>query len=146
MFFGLPEFELKKLQIIQNSAARLVSRIKKSEHITPILKRLHWLPVTKRLEFKIACLVYKVIHGVAPAYLGELLEIQSSTRTLRSTTSGVVNLQQPIGKTKYYGDRSFTIYAPRLWNRLPTTVRSADTSENFKTFLKTHLFKEYYVV
>ena len=83
--------------------------------------------------------------GMAPGYRCELLLVQLSTHTLHSTTFGVVCLQQQIGRTKYYGDRSFTIYAPRLRNRLPTAIRLADRYENFKTHLKNHLFKEHYL-
>ena len=141
LLFGLPEFELRKLQVIQNSAARLVTRIKIFEHITPVLKSLHWLPVNKRLEVKVLCLVYKILKGIAPGYLCELLSVKSTTCTLRSTFSGAVCVQQPLGKTKYCGDRSFTIFAPCLWNGLPATIRSADTIEIFKTSLKTHLLR-----
>ena len=141
---GLPEFELRKLQVIQNSAARLLTRTKKSEHITPVLKCLHLLPVHERLEFKVLCLVYKVIQGVAPAYICELLHVKTSSRSLRSTSSGVVCLKQPLSKTNYYGSRSFSVHAPLLWNALPKALRAAGSFNLFKTSLKTHLFKRYF--
>ena len=141
LLYGLPSQQLKKLQLIQNSAARLVTRTKKTEHITPILSSLHWLPIYKRTEFKILCLTYKVVHGMAPVYLTDLLSVRTPGRLLRSTTEGVITLHQPICNTVYYGERSFAVCAPRLWNKLPFGVRTSPNFNVFKSNLKTHLFK-----
>ena len=61
--------KLGKLQRLQNAAARLVCTVSRYDHITPSLINLHWLPVTNRIEFKIAMLVHKYIYGVSPQYL-----------------------------------------------------------------------------
>ena len=53
LLYGLPEYLLKKLQLVQNNAARLVLKKKKYDHITPLLKNLHWLPVNQRIVYKI---------------------------------------------------------------------------------------------
>ena len=53
-------------------AARVVSRVRRSEHITPVLEDLHWLPVSQREVFKTALMVWKCVHGVAPVYLSDL--------------------------------------------------------------------------
>ena len=53
VLFGLPKYQLKKLQYVQNTAARIVSQVGKFEHITPVLLDLHWLPVHYRIMFKI---------------------------------------------------------------------------------------------
>ena len=63
---GLPQNLLQKLLYVQNFGARLLSFTQKTEHITPILKELHWLPVAVRIEFKILVLVFKAYHGIAP--------------------------------------------------------------------------------
>ena len=73
ILLGLPSYEFEKLQRLQNTAARLTVRAKKSAHITPVLKSLHWLPVKERIIFKILLVTYKIVHGFAPAYLNELL-------------------------------------------------------------------------
>ena len=52
--------KLKKLQSVQNAAARLITHSKKYDHITPILKELHWLPVEERIIFKNLLLVKKI--------------------------------------------------------------------------------------
>ena len=101
LLYGLPNYQISKLQSIQNAAARLVTRTRKTEHITPLLRRLHWLPLQKRVEFKILCLTYKVLNDMAPVYLRELLNIRSSGRTLRSTSDGAYTLHQPIVNTVF---------------------------------------------
>ena len=141
LLFGLPLHQIRKLQLLQNSAARLITRTKKRDHITPILRELHWLPIQLRIEFKINCFTFKIIHGMAPNYLAELLTIRSSGRTLRSN---VRNLHQPIGNTKFYGDRAFHICAPRLWNALPPSIRVLDNFQTFKTHLKAFLFAGFF--
>ena len=79
---------------------------------------------------------------MAPVYLNELLSVRAPGRTLRSTAEGALSFHQPIGNTAFYGDRSFAICAPRLWNRLPPDLRCAKNLNVFKSCLKTHLFKE----
>ena len=85
LLFGLPDVLINKLQRLQNTAARKVTGIKKFEHITPVLHQLHCLPVRQRMVFKILLLTYRALHGLAPAYLEELLELHSPVRTLRSS-------------------------------------------------------------
>ena len=70
---GLPKYLVKRLQSVQNAAARLVSGLKKYEHISPVLHQLHWLPVEKRIIFKILLMVFKCLHNIAPTYLCDLI-------------------------------------------------------------------------
>ena len=56
LLYGLPSSKLKRLQRIQNTAARIIMRTRKYDHITPVLKQLHWLPISQRIEFKILLL------------------------------------------------------------------------------------------
>ena len=104
----------------------------KSTIITPVLKDLHWLPIRKRIEFKILLLTFKCMQGCAPLYLRELLIKQANTRTLGSNTKNV--LQIPHTYLKRCGDRAFCAYAPRLWNELLDNIKAADsvqeTAEN----------------
>ena len=71
---------LNKLQRIQNAAARLVSGRRKFDHITPVLRELHWLPVRQRVTFKIATLVFKCLHEQAPSYLARAVASKSVIR------------------------------------------------------------------
>jgi hypothetical protein len=84
LLYGLPDSKISKLQRIQNSAARLVTRSKSRDHITPILHDLHWLPVKYRIIYKTLVLTFKCIHGLAPVYLQELVQLYQPTCCLRS--------------------------------------------------------------
>ena len=75
---GVSGHLLQRLQSVQNAAARLVTGARRSEHVTPILRQLHWLPVRQRIIFKTAVLVYKCRHGMAPPYLSTYCEPASS--------------------------------------------------------------------
>ena len=79
ILYGLPNCDLDKLYSVQKLAARLITGIRKYDHITPLLKQLHWLPVKRRIEYKIVSLVFKCLQGTAPEYLSELLERQIIT-------------------------------------------------------------------
>ena len=88
MLHNLPFCEVKKIQRIQNTAARLIYRRSKFCHITPLLKELHWLTVTYRIQFKILVVTYKVLHGMAPAYLEDMvLPCNNARYGLRSASS-----------------------------------------------------------
>ena len=82
LLYGTPAVHLKlgKLQRLQNAAARLVCTVSRYDHITPSLLNLHWLPVTHRIEFKIAMVVHKCIYGVSPQYLLDLIKIKESSQ------------------------------------------------------------------
>ena len=142
LFIGIPGKTIQKLQYIQNSAARVLMRARKHEHIIPILRSLHWLPVSSRINYKILLLTHRCIHGHAPTYLQELITLQSSTRTLRSTNT--LLLQVHSTRLSTMGDRAFCSAAPRLWNSLPTQLRATQSLDSFKTGLKTFLYRKAY--
>ena len=139
LLYGLPMELINKLQRIQNTGARIIMRTKRRDHITPVLIGLHWLPVHRRIEYKILMHTYKALHGVAPQYIRDMLQIYQPTRSLRSETT--TTLVIPRTRTVMYGDRSFRKAAGTLWNSLPLTVRESPTLETFKKNLKTHLFR-----
>ena len=138
LYLGLPQSSLRRLQLVQNAAARLLTGTRRHEHITPILASLHWLPVIFRIQFKIVLFVYKALNGLAPAYITELVQPHSAQRSLRSSNKGL--LYVPHSRLKQRGDRAFAIAAPRLWNQLPLDIRSAPSISGFKSRLKTHLY------
>ena len=139
---GIPQNLLRRLQSVMNAAARLIYPSSRFDHITPLLKRLHWLKAKERIDFKVAVLVYKCLHGTAPPYLaGELsrsADVQGRSR-LRSASSSQLVVRRTSRST--LGDRSFVVAGPRLWNNLPQHVTSASSLQVFKNRLKTHLFK-----
>ena len=112
---------------------------KKRDHVTAILKELHWLPVDQRVVFKVLLLTYKALHDEGPVYLKELLHWHVPSRSLRSSSANL--LVVPSSKLITYGDRFFHVAAPTLWNKLPLIVRNSSSCDVFKNNLKTHLFK-----
>ena len=143
LLYGVTAENLKKLQVVQNSAAKMILKKCKYEEATPLLKDLHWLPVQKRIEFKIATLVFKCLHELAPPYLQELLKLKSPCRNLRSS-SDVLCLEIPRTKLKA-GERSFYFSGPHIWNALPLEIRKAESLETFKKKLKTYYFTLYFL-
>ena len=139
LLYGLPKYLINRLQLLQNSAARLVTLTRRQEHITPILRSLHWLPVHYRIVFKILLLTYKALNGLAPDYIRDLLKYSDSRRTLRSSSNRL--LDEPRANLKTYGERAFSVAAPRLWNKLPLQIRLSSSEAVFKANLKTYLFK-----
>ena len=145
LLFGLADVLINKLQRLQNTAARMVTRTKKSDHITPVLHQLHWLPVQQRINvFKILLLTYRALHGLAPAYFEELLELYSPVRTLRSSADKW-QLAVPGTRSPRYGDRAFSACASRVWNSIPLDIRNCGTLSTFKRRLKTYLFSNFLV-
>ena len=142
LLYGIPDSTLVHLQRLQNSAARLVSRVRKSEHITPVLRSLHWLPVRQRIAFKILLMSHKVIYGNAPVYLQDLVQLYKPSRLLRS--SSTCSLVPAKYKTVTYGSRAFAVSSATLWNQLPSELKDCDETSLFKTKLKTFLFKQAY--
>ncbi len=134
---GLPKKSIRQLQLIQNAAARVLTKTKKVDHITPVLRSLHWLPVCQRIDFKILLLVYKALNGLGPKYISDLLLRYEPSRPLRSSGAGLLSV--PRVKTKQ-GEAAFSYYAPYIWNKLPDNCRSAETVSSFKSRLKTFLF------
>ena len=139
---GLPACSLKPLQLIQNAAARLIFNQPKFSHVSPLLRSLHWLPVAARTEYKTLTLAFKASKGMAPPYLKKLVKDYKPTRTLRSADKGM--LATPTLKTpgqKSTRPRQFALLAPKLWNDLPVTLRTAESLPSFCRGLKTHLFR-----
>ena len=88
LLYGLPKYQISKLQRVQNAAARLITNTKKYDHITPALYNLHWLPVFYRIYFKILILTFKPIYNMSPSYTSNLVSIKScSVYSLRSNSS-----------------------------------------------------------
>ena len=143
LYTGLPKKTIQKLQRVQNAAARVLTKTKKYDHITPVLRSLHWLPLSERVEFKINLLVYKSLNGLGPKYLLNLLTPYQPSRTLRSSGKGLLTVYN--SKTKH-GKASFRYCAAHSWNKLPETLRYAPNVATFKSRLKTFLFCQAYEI
>jgi exonuclease III len=141
LLYHLPSRLLRKLQRVQNTAARIVTRSPKHCSITSVLQELHWLPVSARIEFKICTVTWKALNGRAPAYIVDLLTPHTTGRRLRSADQALLHV--PRCRVNY-GERAFSIAAPRLWNGLPAYLRKVQHFDSFKSKLKTHYFTKSY--
>ncbi|KAK6168440.1 hypothetical protein SNE40_020971 [Patella caerulea] len=139
LLYQLPASDINRLQKIQNKAARIVSLTKQSEHITPVLQNLHWLPVYQRIHFKIGLLTFNCLNNsCSPQYLNELLTPYKPFRNLRSAEKNLLHV--PTVKTKM-GERAFVYASANVWNALPSNVKNSANVAVFKRNLKTELFK-----
>ena len=139
LYSGISQTNLNKLQRIQNSLARVITNTtSKYQHITPTLKKLHWLPIKQRIDYKTCLLTYKTLTNQQPTYLYNSLSFPSHSVSTRSSDSLV--LSNPYVRSSL-GKRAFSVIGPRLWNSLPPDTRNSSSLPIFRSILKTHLFK-----
>ena len=138
---GLPQATIDPLQRVQNAAARLVAGIGTRDHITPVLRDLHWLPIKLRVQYKLCVLMHLVRIGRSPAYLADMVTATADLpgrERLRSANS----FRYEIPKLKLkFGERGFSYAGPKAWNSLPSSLQELTNTDTFKKQLKTHLFK-----
>jgi hypothetical protein len=138
LYYGLPAISLDRLQKVQNSLARVVDpSVRRHHHIGPTLKKLHWLPIHQRIQFKIASLTFKTLQNHQPSYLSDLLTPYVPSRNLRSLDKHLLAVPDIRSAN---GRRSFAFAAPTIWNSLPIALRSCTSLPAFLTGLKTHFF------
>ena len=133
---GVPLKNVAVLQRVQNNLAQVVFQKPKTAHETPLLKSLHWLPVDKRIQYKMILMTYKVKVSKTPDYLSRLISerTSSASMTLRSSSR---TLRRPKFTRTNYGGRGFSASAPAIWNDLPADFNFSDSLNIFKKRLKT---------
>ena len=135
---GQPNYLLRKLQALQNHAAKSVLQANYFNSSSDCLDRLHWLPVSQRCKFKLLWLIACTLKLEQPAYLFDFLSIRHTSQPLKSLHSGL-QLHQPVS-SGLFTSCTFSHQAPRLWNSLPSNLRSSPSLMNFRKLLKTHLY------
>ena len=133
LLYGIDKNVLDKYQKVQNAAARLVSKRRKSEPVRDVLINLHWLRVEERITFKLLVLIFKCMHDMAPVCLQELINVRDCSKSLLVYSK----------LNSHYARRSFTYMAPKLWNNLPDKIRLIDNLSGFKSQTKYLLFNNY---
>lgn len=138
---GITAKDMRKLQTVQNRAAKLIFKSDRRDHATPLLAELHWLPVKERISYKTLMLVYKCLKDLAPQYLKDLLSTNDSPMysTVLRSHSDHTRLICNRTQTKF-GDKAFANYGPQIWNTLPKMLRESSNINIFKSKLKTYLF------
>ena len=138
---GLPAYRQRILQSVLNAAARMVYRPRRYHHISDALATFHWLRIPERVDYKVALMTYRALHGLSPPYLDvfERVAIIAARRRLRSSTSEL--LLVPFHRLNGAGCRSFPVAGAIVWNSLPVDVQSSPSLPVFRSRLKTHLFR-----
>ena len=136
-----PKYVVLKLQKIMNKAIRFIFGLKRKEHITPYLFKLHILPVEHRIKFKLGIIAYKITRNMAPAYLTEKVSMfQSITSANLRPCSSRDNLMFACSLEQRKRETWITKMI-LVWNKLPLTLRIIQLN-SFKSALKTYYFKD----
>ena len=115
LLYGISKRLSNKLQLVQNAAAKLITRNKKFDHVTPLLEELHWLPVEYRMIFKMMLICFKALQGTGPLYIKDMLTIAKPKGGYNFRWSkDTLLLEQPSTRLVTYGDRSFSAAAPDI--------------------------------
>src|SRR5664279_4812756 len=145
MMAGPPASQRNRPQSVPNAAARLVYSARKSEHVSPLLRELHWLLVPQWIEFRLAALAYRYLNGTAPQYLADRLQrVADISSRIRLRSASTALLHVPWSKYKTIGDRAFSVAAAKVWNSLPPLITSSSSLLQFRRALKTELFRRSY--
>ena len=139
---GTPNSVIQPLQKIQNFAARFILLAPRYQHSTPLLEKLHWLPISERIKYKVAYMSFNAVNGSGPAYLSELLHVYTLSCVCSSSDTCVLKIHHY--KCKSHGFRAFSCFGPLIWNSLPHDLRHCSTLSPFKAKLKTFLFSQYF--
>ena len=138
---GMLSVNSNKLRLMQNTLARVVTLTRKRDHIQLSLKKLHWLPIRQRVDFKVALFTYSIRHFGEPQHLNSLLMDYKPTRSLPSAEEHLL----VVPRTKLsFTSRAFSVAAPKLWNTLPLDISNSKTMSIFRKLLKTYLYKQAY--
>ena len=136
----IPTFLCRHLQSVLNTAARSIAGLRRSDHITETLASLHWLCASERIQFKLAMLVFRSLHGLAPQYLADdLIRVADTPSRHRLRSARTHRLEVPRGRRATVGDRTFRAAGSRLCNGLPSDVVDCQTVDTFRRRLK-HFF------
>ena len=140
MYHGISLKDLGRLQKVQNSAVRFIFGRGKRAHTTQLLKKVHFLPVKFRIDFKIALLTYKCLNNLAPEYLKELVvPRKQSVKSVRLDDDYFI-LDYPACPNYLSTYKAFTYSSAKVFNSLPYHIRSAESLLLFKSKLKTYFY------
>ena len=124
IMYGTTHGNIHKLQLVQNTLARLTTDTNNFIHISPFLAKLHWLPVSHRITYKIAVLTHTTLATVQPGYLSSSIQRRHLPHNvvIRSAAHNRLTLPNIMNFRTDFSRRGFAISAPTIWNNLPPTV------------------------
>ena len=139
---GLSEANIKKLQKLQYAGVRFIFGLKKfcHEHMSPYMKKLHFLPVKQRIDYKICLLIFKCLNNIAPRYLSDMVKLRNPKRQSLRLDDDFYRLQVPPKPQLHQTEGAFYFCGPQIWNKLPYELRCLSDLDTFKKRLKTHFF------
>ena len=140
MFAGVADEQIAHVQKIQNNAAWPIMNKSKRDHVTPLLKELHWLPVKYCIQYKLTTLIFRHFDGTLPPCLSSSLCTYQPSCSLCSSTERLLKIAKTNLKT--FGEHSLGYNAPTVWNSLPADLRASPSLPTFKVNLKTHFFRQ----
>ena len=139
---GLLVYLQRRLQSVLNAAARLVFLLRRYDHVTDALATLHWLCLPQCVDFKVAVMAFRVLHGLAPPYLNQLAPVANLLQSLPTSVS-IVNqlLVSPFWITTV-GLLTFPVAGSLVWNSLPSDIQASSSLSAFRQRFKTFLFRQ----
>ena len=133
--------DLRRLQKLPNKCARLICQIPRSDHIRPSLDQPHWLPIVDCVIYKTVLHVFKSLHWLSLLYIDSCLKIRSLLSSVTTRSGNYIFLEVPRSEKL-----AFCVFAPKVWNNLPNTIKDASGLDTFKTQLKWYLYPYYHVL
>ena len=127
---GLPQYQLDKLQCMQNMCCWVISNIRKYDHVSPAMRGHHWLRIFERITYKLYLLVYKCCKNLVPKHLSDLFPSRASIRSLRSSKSDTIH--KVYFKNNQCQQSSFSSAGPSALNPQPLGVKTAKSLDSFK--------------
>ena len=145
LLYGLPDYLINKLQKVQNSCVRFLfgnEAIQRWDRVSSFLKQAHFLPVRRRIEYKIALTVFKCLNNMAPQYVSKLIKPKTQSMKDLRCDEDFFKLSVPPVSQLRQTERCFSHCGPRVWNDLPYRLRTISDVHIFKSELKTYLFRK----
>ena len=135
--YNVPTHKTDLLQRLQNQCAHILTKSPRREHITPVLKSLHWLKIQDRITYKILMLTYKSYYNISLIYLCELISRRESSVNMRLGSDQLQLIMPPISKdcSNTFLERSFIYAVPCEWNKLSECIRTS-TFDSFRKSVK----------
>ena len=144
LLYNIADAKVERLQKVQIQVARILTRSSRRDHITPVLKQLHWLKARERIRCKVLILAHKSFYETAPQYISALVTRKDYVKNTRFSTDHYLLCTPPLSKdcSNTFLERSF-FSAPREWNSLDESIRKFDFNM-FKKSVKSELFVQCY--